>query len=292
MSYGVFVNRINDSLFRDDGIYFNKVGGFIMPRAYISPSTQEHNIGVPPFTNEESQMNKIADILIPLLVKDGRFITKCNDPSIGNVYSIARDSNNFKADIHVAIHSNAGGGEGTEVYAYGPGTNSERFAKCLYKHIAPLSPGADRGIKYNPKLIEVGSSVKATSALIELAFHDNIADAKWIATNYEVIALELYKGICDYYEYEYRETKGEGDVLGVAVLLFTKEDYWAGADVAVRNGNCGMFIRPFDQTVPPDAWIAKKLIVIGGPTTGHPNEVLLRGDDKYDTATAVKDYLG
>ncbi|ODA40914.1 hypothetical protein DSBG_2355 [Desulfosporosinus sp. BG] len=27
-------------------------------------------------------------------------------------------------------------------------------------------------------------------------------------------------------------------MLKVAVLLFTKEDYWAGADVAVKNGNC------------------------------------------------------
>ena len=263
-----------------------------MPRVYISPSTQEHNIGLPPFPNEEFQMNKIADILITLLIQDGRFVIKCNDSSMDDVYSIAQDSNNFKADVHVAIHSNAGGGEGTEVYAYGPGTNSERFAKCLYKHIAPLSPGADRGIKYNPKLIEVGSSVKATSALIELAFHDNLADAKWIATNHEVIALGLYKGLCDYYGYEYGEMNGGNDVLDVAILLFTKDDYWAGADVATRNGNCAMFIRPFDQTVPQDAWIAKKLIVIGGPMTGHPNEALLSGDDKYDTAQAVKKYLG
>ena len=90
----------------------------------------------------------------------------------------------------------------------------------------------------------------------------------------------------------FKDLKEDGDVLSVAVLLFTKEDHWAGTDVAVRNGNCGMFVRPFDRTVPHDAWNAKKLIVIGGPTTGHPNEVLLSGDDKYDTAAAVKDYLG
>ena len=175
-----------------------------MPRIYISPSTQERNIGLPPFTNEEAQMNKIVDVLVPLLLKDGRFTAKRNGPSMDDVYSIATDSNNFKADIHVAIHSNAGGGVGTEVYAYAPNTNSERLCKALYNQIAPLSPGADRGVKYNPKLIEVGTNVDATSAYIELGFHDNQADATWLASNPQSIANALYKGICDYYWYDYR----------------------------------------------------------------------------------------
>ena len=175
-----------------------------MPRVYISPSTQQSNSGVGPFTNEEAEMNKIADILIPLLTKDGLFTVKRNNPSMDDVYSIATDSNNFKADIHIAIHSNAGGGVGTEVFAYGPNTNSERLAQALYNQIAPLSPGADRGVKYKPGLIEVGNSVNATACLIEIAFHDNLADATWIATNHQSIANALYMGICDYYGYDYR----------------------------------------------------------------------------------------
>ena len=148
-------------------------------------------------------MNKIANILIPILTKDGRFSVKRNSPSM-DVYQIAQDSNTWGADIHVAIHSNAGGGVGTEVYAYAPKTNSERLAQALYDQIAPLSPGADRGVKYNPKLIEVGDSVHATAALIELGFHDNQADATWIAYNSQSIANGLYKGICDFYSYDYR----------------------------------------------------------------------------------------
>jgi len=174
-----------------------------MKKVYISPSTQQNNVGVGPFGTEEIEMNAITDILIPILLKDGRFTIKRNSPSMDDVYSIATDSNNFGADIHVAIHSNAGGGVGTEVMAYGPNTNSERLAKCLYDQIAPLSPGADRGIKYNPKLIEVGDLVHAPAALIELAFHDNLADATWIAYNHEMIAKRLYMGICDYFGYSY-----------------------------------------------------------------------------------------
>ena len=174
-----------------------------MPRVYISPSSQEHNDGLSPFSTEETEMNEIVDLLVPLLIKDGRFTVKRNSPDM-DVYRMAADSNNFGADIHIPIHSNAGGGVGTEVYAYGPGTNSERLAKALYNQIAPLSPGADRGVKYNKKLYEVGDRVNATSALIELGFHDNKADATWIAYNHEMIADRLYRGICNYYEYDYR----------------------------------------------------------------------------------------
>ena len=88
------------------------------------------------------------------------------------------------------------------------------------------------------------------------------------------------------------DLNGGNDVLDVAVLLFSKEDYWAGADVAAKHGNCAMFIRPADRSVPKDAMSTQELIVIGGPTTHHSNEVLLSGNDKYDTAAAVAKYLG
>lgn len=86
--------------------------------------------------------------------------------------------------------------------------------------------------------------------------------------------------------------QGGNDVLDVAVLLYTKEDYWAGTDVSTKNGNCAIFIRPDNHSVPKDAMNTQKLIVIGGPTTGHPDEVLLSGKTKYDTAAAVAKYLG
>ena len=82
------------------------------------------------------------------------------------------------------------------------------------------------------------------------------------------------------------------DVLDVAVLLFTKEDYWSGSDVADKNGNCAIFIRPENRSVPKDAMSSKHLIVVGGATTNHPNETLLSGNSKYDTAQAVAKYLG
>lgn len=90
----------------------------------------------------------------------------------------------------------------------------------------------------------------------------------------------------------YNQMGEEDSVLKVAVLLFTKDDFWAGADVAVKNGNCAVFVRLPDQSVPADSMNSKQLIVVGGATTKHPNEVLLSGKDKYATAAAVAKYLG
>jgi N-acetylmuramoyl-L-alanine amidase len=178
-----------------------------MPRIYISPSSQEQNIGTGSFGTEEEEMNKIADALMSLLAKDGRFEAKRNTPDM-DVYQMAADSNQFNADIHVAIHSNAGGGAGTEVFAYGSHTNSERLAQALYAQVAPLSPGSDRGVKYNPGLVEVGDRVAGTSALIELGFHDNAADAGWMVQGKTAIAAALYRGVCDFYSYAYQALDG------------------------------------------------------------------------------------
>lgn len=89
-----------------------------------------------------------------------------------------------------------------------------------------------------------------------------------------------------------KDLQGGRDVLKVAVLLYTKEDFWAGVDVATKNGNCALFVRSDDHSVPADSMKAEKLIVVGGPTTKHPNEVLLSGKDRYATVAAVAKYLG
>jgi len=81
------------------------------------------------------------------------------------------------------------------------------------------------------------------------------------------------------------------DLIDTAVLIFTKEDYWAGYDVCVKNNNCALFIRYSDKSVPKDAKNTKKLYVIGGSSTGLPQEILLSGKTKYDTAQEVAKYL-
>lgn len=54
-----------------------------------------------------------------------------------------------------------------------------------------------------------------------------------------------------------------------------------------------MFVRQgATRVVPADALKAKHLFTIGGAATGHQNETLLSGLNKYDTAAVVGKYLG
>ena len=92
-----------------------------LSNVFISPSVQEFNR----FSgggNEEYYMNLIADELVPLLSEKGISIER-NSPD-DTLSGIIRQSNSTNRNLHLAIHSNAGGGEyagrtmGAEIYYY------------------------------------------------------------------------------------------------------------------------------------------------------------------------------
>lgn len=201
--------------------------------------------------------------------------------------SIAEKNN---VDLFVAIHVNSGMGTGEEVLVTGLGGQAEKAANKVLPYLVQISGWANRGVKTQNVLVLKETSMPAI--LTENGFIDTATDAAKLKdpSFRKALAVAHAKGICDFFGIQYKE--GEKDVLEVAVLLYTKEDYWAGTDVATKNANCAIFIRPADHSVPKDAMSAKKLIIIGGPTANHPNEVLLSGYNKYDTAAAVAKYLG
>lgn len=210
------------------------------------------------------------------------------------------------ANLAHSIHHNAGYGDGYEcihsIY-YGKGTD---FAKIVEEEFAKLGQNA-HGTGDLTKLSSDGThdyygfirDTDPPAVISEYAFIDS-QDYTAIDTSEEQYAEgeAIAKAHCRYYGITYRspkeqqKTQGDDTILDVAVLLYSKEDYWAGYDVAVKNGNCAIFTRPADHSVPADAMSAKKLIVVGGGTTGHPNELLLSGATKYDTANVVGKYLG
>jgi hypothetical protein len=129
--------------------------------------------------------------------------------------------------------------------------------------------------------------------LTEIAFISNPEEEALMEQDSwdDKVASAICRGFSRAMGVPYIEWKGESDVLEVAVLLNTKDDSWAGFDVAAVNGNCAVFVRGADRSVPKDAMSAKQLFVVGGPTVNHPNEVLLSGKTKFDTAAAVGKYL-
>ncbi len=172
-----------------------------MPKVYVSPSTQDHNLGVGGYGTEEQEMNRIADFVCAGLTRHG-ISWRRNNPSM-DLTQIGSDSNAYHPDIHVAIHSNAGGGQGTEAWAYGPGTNAERLAKAIYPYVSALSPGADRGIKFKNTFYETGNSIQATSCIVEVGFHDNATDAADIQSRPQAYGEAFVHGICDYFGIKY-----------------------------------------------------------------------------------------
>lgn len=175
-------------------------------KVYVSPSVQENNVGVAGFETEEQRMQAIgARVKYYLEAQAGKFDIRCNKPEM-TLGQIANDSDSFGAELHVAIHSNAGAASavGTEVYYHGPTkANGYKIAQLMFDEIAPMSPGADRGVKDDHVLYDNGlyelRETSAPAALIEVGFHTNVAEATWIINETEKIALGIARAICKYF---------------------------------------------------------------------------------------------
>lgn len=169
---------------------------------YLSPSMQENNVGAGSYGTEEKRMNQVADVVERVLIDHGVKVYR-NKPD-WTLQQAVKDSNSKKPDLHYAIHSNAGGGRGGEVFAYAPSGEGEKAARAIYFELEPITPTSDRGVKFNPKLYELNST-NAPAALVEIAFHDNADDAKWIIDNIEGIGIALAKGVLKYFGIAYKE---------------------------------------------------------------------------------------
>lgn len=207
---------------------------------YLSPSTQEKNIGVGNYGTEEMRMNQVADVTERLLKQHGLKVYR-NKPEM-TLAQVVDDSNSRKPDIHFAIHSNAGSGNnrGCEIYCHRFGGKGEKLARNVYSEIEPITPSSDKGVKegcnhfgQGKPLYELAKTV-SPAALIEIAFHDNKDDAEWIIYNIEEIGTAIAKGILKYFDIEFSLVNDEL-IQAVKVLkekgIITDSDYWVKTSV-------------------------------------------------------------
>lgn len=169
---------------------------------YLSPSLQEWNVGVNDYGTEEERMNQVADVVERELKAKGYDVRR-NNPE-NTLAQTVKESNQIGPAIHVAIHSNASGpnakGKGPEIYANRPNTSGDRLAKAIYKEIENIYPNPTngRGVIYTTNLYEVIKTL-SPAVLLEVAFHDNPEDAKWIINNVENIGKAIAIGIDNYF---------------------------------------------------------------------------------------------
>ena len=166
-----------------------------MYKVYLSPSTQDKSFGVDNFGSEEFRMNQIADVVQEMLLSKGGYVVYRNVRNMTKE-EIINDSDEVRPDIHIAIHSNYGNKQGCECFVKVEDRISNGFAKEIYKNINKIyyDSNIDNGIIYDKDIIEI-NKVKSPAILIEVGYHDNKNDAKWIVNNIKNIGEAIAEGI-------------------------------------------------------------------------------------------------
>lgn len=174
---------------------------------YLSPSNQSFNYGIKKagYTNEMKEMNKIADV-VERILKENHVKVYRNSP-YKTINDYLSESNNIKSDLHLALHSNASNtnARGIEIYVDKPTSKSLSIATQIYQNLYQIYPGnhlpnTNRGVKYAAgSLGEANDEFISCGTLIEIAYHDNYEDAKWIVENRESIGNNIAQSILSYY---------------------------------------------------------------------------------------------
>ena len=170
-------------------------------KIYISPSSQVENKYALGNTNEAEQCRKIAVALVNALIRCG-FESVTN--ITGDMYVRTAESNKWGANLHIPIHTNAYNKkvQGTRIYCYNTAGEGYKASKAIMDTLKSITPGSSDSINARDNLYEINKA-NAPVAYIEVAFHDNEVEAKWIIENTEQIAEAICKGICNHYGVKY-----------------------------------------------------------------------------------------
>lgn len=210
-----------------------------MKSIYLSPSTQQNNQGAGDYGTEEQRMNQLCDLVEKKL--KNRYKLYRNRPEM-TLQQVVADSNGKKPDIHLALHSNAGGGQGCECLICAKGGQAEKLANQLYRNITAISPFAGRGVKTSKTLYEVNKTT-APAVILEAEFHDNEKGAAWIVEQMEPIAQAIAQGVTEYFgdspaqsepDPEALTTQQAIEQLAQAGIIDTPE-YWQNAVQCVKH---------------------------------------------------------
>lgn len=163
-------------------------------KIYLSPSSQPNNTYAAGDTDEQTQCNRIAEAAQLALIRCG-FDARKGAEGQGYKDNVS-ESNAWGADLHIPIHTNAGGGAGTVVFVHGGTAKQMQYAKPIYDEVQATSPGTtDYGVRVNSGLYELGYTT-ATAVYIECEFHDRADLAAWIIEHTTELGEAIARGVC------------------------------------------------------------------------------------------------
>jgi N-acetylmuramoyl-L-alanine amidase len=171
-----------------------------MARIFLSPSSQEHNSGVYAGYIEEIYCNKIADAAERHLKFNGHVVGR-NDPAMG-VTDHVKKAITFLADYVICIHTNATSDpktRGMMVGCHSPNDaakTSTIVSKKMMADLLEIMPTKNAKLT-TWDFYEINHNI-APVVYLELAFHSNMDDCKFIVNNYKVIGKRIAKSICEF----------------------------------------------------------------------------------------------
>lgn len=180
-------------------------------KIYLSPSNQDNNKYAVGDTSEMIQCNKIASAAKEALERCGFSVKKAAQGQ--SMYVSVRDSNEWGADLHMPIHTNAFDGKttgGTLVMLYSSDGDNYRAGKAILNSVGPLTPGSDYAIRTNKELYELNAT-SAVAVYTEVEFHDTKEGASFIIGNTEKIGEAVAKGVCNFYGVTYKPESDDSD---------------------------------------------------------------------------------
>ena len=140
------------------------------------------DVGAVGNSKREADITKeTVKILIPLLERQGHAVLdvtpyneKFKDRETHHQLRCKR-VDEFKADLYLDVHINAGGGTGTECWVYSNTSKAYSYADKICKSISKNLDLKNRGVKINPTYWSL-KFCKAPAIIIEGAFIDNKED--------------------------------------------------------------------------------------------------------------------
>ena len=175
-----------------------------MPIIYLSPSTQDWNPYVTGTGSEEYWMNQLADAMRPYLNSCGiRYVR--NTPDMTAASSI-RQATQGQYDFYLALHSNAAGSgssgqvRGIIAFYYPRSTNGQRAAQIFVNNLRAIYPLPDKVTTQATVSLGEVRDPKFPAVLLELGYHDNVEDARWVEGNLDRIAQNLVLSLTDYFD--------------------------------------------------------------------------------------------
>lgn len=171
-------------------------------KIYLSPSNQRSNTYASGVTNEMVQCDKIAKATATALKRCG-FEVKVGK-SGDSMENRCNESDNFKADIHMPIHTNAYNGKvtgGTRIFCLN--SNGRSACEAVLKELGKISPGTADSVTYETGLYEINVP-NALTIYVECEFHDTKTGADWIRNNITNIGEAICKGLCSYFNVTYK----------------------------------------------------------------------------------------